>query len=292
MFYFLLYVTILSSHFIGIYLLALFYIEKINIMKKTTLIILGIAILAIIAIFALGKKDKEIPTNLATLTGSVTYRERMALPENSMVTIVLQDTSKMDVSAETIAEMTIPTQGKQVPIDFSLDYDANKINPQNNYSLSTKITSGENLLWVNANHTPVITHDNPTSDIEIVLNRSTVKTSQPTTIPAVPLEGTTFNIVAHNGKLAPTENTYSVTFADGSVQAKFCNGMGGEYTYEDYTVKAPMMISTMMFCESPEGLMDIEQLFGKMLSEGAHVTISGDVLELATDTDTLIFQAK
>ncbi len=262
-------------------------------MKKSTFIILGIALLIIIAIFTLGKKDEEKPPVLAILTGTVAYRERIALPKNALITIMLQDVSKMDTATETIAETTITTEGQQVPIEFSLEYDTNKIIPENTYSLSTKITVDDELLWINAGQTQVITKGNPVENIAIMLTKASekVSTEQGTTI-SVPLEGTPFKVVAYNGKLAPTEGDYTVIFNKGQVQAKFCNSINGEYVYKDYIITAPTMMSTLMFCESPEGLMDIEQLFGKMLSEGAHVTISGDVLELATDTDTLIFQAK
>lgn len=110
--------------------------------------------------------------------------------------------------------------------------------------------------------------------------------------PAVPFENTVFKIVAVNGKLAPKIGDYTASFTNGKVHAKFCNVMNGDYTITNFAVTAPSVISTMMYCEKPEGLMGIEQTFGKMLASGAEYTITGDVLELRSGDDKMIFQAK
>lgn len=261
-------------------------------MKKTSLIVIGIAILIIIGIFLFGGKNNKTES-VATITGSVMYLERMALPENSTVTVILQDISKTDIAAEKIAEQVIATEGKQVPIPFSISYDANKIKPANTYSLFAKIESGEDLLWVSTEHTPVITNNNPTSDIEMRLFRTSPSTDSSSSynyVAPVAFEGTEFNLVSVNGKFV--NGSYTATFTDGKVQAKFCNGMGGDYTYKNNVVTAPTMISTMMFCQSPDGLMDAEQVFGKIVSEGAKVTITEKILELSAGENKMIFQAK
>lgn len=110
--------------------------------------------------------------------------------------------------------------------------------------------------------------------------------------PAVPFETTIFKVVALNGKLAPGIGDYTVSFTGGKVQAKFCNGVSGNYTIKDFVVTAPFVASTLMYCEKPEGLMNIEQVFGKMLANGATYTITGDVLELRSGDDKMIFQAQ
>lgn len=110
--------------------------------------------------------------------------------------------------------------------------------------------------------------------------------------PSVPLEGTVFKIVALNGKLAPGIGDYTVSFSEGKLQAQFCNGLGGEYAIKDFVITAPNVMSTLMFCEKPDGLMNMEQTFGKMITAGARYTITGDVLELKAGEDKMILQAK
>ena len=56
----------------------------------------------------------------AVLTGTVTYRERIALPPNARVEVRLEDVSQADAPADEIASQTIAANGKQVPIPFEL----------------------------------------------------------------------------------------------------------------------------------------------------------------------------
>ncbi len=119
-----------------------------------------------------------------------------------------------------------------------------------------------------------------------------IQVGSSTYVPAVSLENTVFKVVALNGKLAPGIGDYTVSFTNGKVEAKFCNGVGGDYSIKDYVITAPTLMSTLMFCEKPDGLMNIEQTFAKMMAQGAQATVTGDVLELRAGEDRMIFQAK
>lgn len=57
------------------------------------------------------------------ITGSVAYRQRIALPPDAVLTIRVQDTSRADAKARTLAEQTIELAGQQVPINFQLTVD-------------------------------------------------------------------------------------------------------------------------------------------------------------------------
>ncbi len=60
----------------------------------------------------------------------------------------------------------------------------------------------------------------------------------------------------------------------------------------DYVISAPALMSTLMYCEEPKGLMETEQLFSRMMKTGARATVTGDVLELKSGTDQMIFEYK
>ena len=62
-------------------------------------------------------------TATSKVTGSVTYRERIALPPSAVVTVKLVDVSLADAPSVLIAEQVIRTEGRQVPFEFALDYD-------------------------------------------------------------------------------------------------------------------------------------------------------------------------
>ena len=63
------------------------------------------------------------------ITGSVAYRERIALPPDAVVQVRLDDASQPEAPPTLVAETTVPTAGKQVPISFELPYRAADILP-------------------------------------------------------------------------------------------------------------------------------------------------------------------
>jgi putative lipoprotein len=101
------------------------------------------------------------------VTGIVLYRHRIALPEDAIVQVQIQDTSLADAPAKVIGEQTIENPG-QVPIPYEVCYDSNQIEDNHTYTMSARITDSEgNLLWINDTAIPVITNGNPTEDVEI-----------------------------------------------------------------------------------------------------------------------------
>jgi heat shock protein HslJ len=107
----------------------------------------------------------------AAVTGTVTYRERSALPPTATVTVQLLDVSRADAPAAVIAEQVIQADGKQVPFSFSLAYDPAQIDPRHTYSVRATIKDGDRLLFTSAQAYPVITNGNPTN-VEIVVQRA------------------------------------------------------------------------------------------------------------------------
>lgn len=111
---------------------------------------------------------------------------------------------------------------------------------------------------------------------------------QPVPLPEVE---TTYMLVSYNGK-AVTPDQYTFTLGMTTLGARFCNSMGGTYELKNSIITAPQLISTMMFCEQPEGLMDMETAFSALLSNGAEMTTSGDSLTLAGGNTTLVYVRK
>jgi putative lipoprotein len=109
------------------------------------------------------------PTGAAMVTGSVTYRERMALPPGATVTVRLQDVSRADAPAEVLAEQVIvPTT--QVPIPFALRYDPARIDARHRYSVSARIEVDGKLWFMSDTHNGVLTDGGPT-EVEVVVRR-------------------------------------------------------------------------------------------------------------------------
>jgi uncharacterized lipoprotein YbaY len=105
----------------------------------------------------------------AVLTGTVTYRQKIALPDNAIVEVTLADVSRADAAATVIATQTIETLGAQVPIPFELTYDPAAIDPRMTYAVSARITVDGKLTWINDTRYSVLTRDAPVTGVDIVV---------------------------------------------------------------------------------------------------------------------------
>jgi uncharacterized lipoprotein YbaY len=105
---------------------------------------------------------------MAAVTGTVTYRQRMALSPNAVVEVKLLDVSRADAPAVTIAQQTIRPAGRQVPIKFEIQYDPGHIDQRHRYTIQPRILKDGQLQFINTKAYPVITGGNPNTIAVIV----------------------------------------------------------------------------------------------------------------------------
>ena len=102
---------------------------------------LSLATLPLAACATLGPSEQPV-----SVTGQISYRERMALPPTAQVQIQLSDVSLMDAPSRTIAEQSFAADGRQVPFAFSFTVDQNKLDPRHSYAVSARITDASGRL--------------------------------------------------------------------------------------------------------------------------------------------------
>lgn len=111
----------------------------------------------------------QAQSSVEKVTGTVSYRERIALPAGSVVTVTLQDVSLADAPAKVIAKHRFETSGKQVPFDFELAYHTSKIDSRHRYSVSARIEVNGKLRFITDTSYPVITDLNSTDHVDLRL---------------------------------------------------------------------------------------------------------------------------
>jgi putative lipoprotein len=105
-----------------------------------------------------------------SVTASITYLERMALPAGAVVSVELQDVSRADAPATVLSAQRIVTSGEQVPFVVGLVYDPAAIGPSNRYVVRATITV-DGALWFTTDRSyPVLTGGQP-ARAELVLRR-------------------------------------------------------------------------------------------------------------------------
>jgi len=104
------------------------------------------------------------------VTGTVTYRVRRALPPDSVVIVSVLDVSVADAPAEIIGRQELRTDGRQVPVAFTVEYDPSTVDPKHRYAVRATISTGGALQFTSTTSVPVITNGAPTDGIELVLD--------------------------------------------------------------------------------------------------------------------------
>lgn len=96
------------------------------------------------------------PAFAASVTGAVTYRERMALPPGYVLRVELRDISRQDAPSDEIASVDMRPR-RQVPIRYALRYDPRRIDPSHMYSVSARILIDGRLAFISTRINPVLT---------------------------------------------------------------------------------------------------------------------------------------
>ena len=98
----------------------------------------------------------DASNDTAQVTGTLMYRERVALRPGSVAEVWLLDTSLADAPAVEIAYQKIEDPGNP-PIPFVLDYDPQEIREGMQYGVRATIRQADQLLFTSDTHYPVLT---------------------------------------------------------------------------------------------------------------------------------------
>ena len=144
-------------------------------MRFSTRPLFPVTCLMLLALGAVGCKDFMDgllnDPNTARLSGTVTYRERLLLPDNAVLEVVLEDVSRADGPSLIIARETYYNPVPP-PIPFTLRYNPTDILETNSYNVRATIRVENETTFRTTDAYPVITHGNPTVvDVQVERTR-------------------------------------------------------------------------------------------------------------------------
>ncbi|MGB5975662.1 MAG: YbaY family lipoprotein [Nodosilinea sp.] len=113
--------------------------------------------------------NNRVLTDSSSVTGTVSYRPRVAMPPNAVLDVSLIDVSRADAPAVTIASQSTVFGDRQVPIPFELVYDPNQIDSRLSYAVQARILVDGQLRFTSTSRVGVITQGNPTA-VEIIVD--------------------------------------------------------------------------------------------------------------------------
>ncbi|MDV7142806.1 YbaY family lipoprotein [Tropicimonas sp. TH_r6] len=239
-------------------------------MRQKHIAVLAIALSGLIAP-ALAAAD--------TLSGTVTYLQRIAMPPDAVLTVEVQDVSRADAPAEVIAHQTIASPGNP-PYAFAFDFDPETIDPAHSYSMRATMHQDGKLLMTTDQAYPVLTRGAGDS-VEMVMKM--VSESDQAAKPDSPMVNTYWKLLTLKGEAVPVakegREAHLILRNDGNFSATVgCNQINGGYDITGADLGFTPGPMTMMACIPP--FDRFEQDLVETLGTAAGFGISGESMEL------------
>jgi putative lipoprotein len=233
--------------------------------KLAELFIFGLAPLVLGGLIMPG----AIAAEEIAVTGEVSYRERIALPPNAVLTVRLLDVSMADAPETVVGEQKIEPAG-QVPIKFEIKFSSAVVQQSATYALQARIMVDNQLWFINDERYAVDPLKPEPARMVLKMVKQNAEAA-----PAA-LFGTTWLAEDINGRgvIDDAQSTFSVA-SDGKVSGRgACNGYFAQATIDSNSIKIGEAGATMMACAP--ALMDQERKFLAALEEAATYRIDGD----------------
>jgi putative lipoprotein len=172
----------------------------------------------------------------------VVYLQRTALPPDAAVRVRLDEVLGPAATGRTLAETTIPAEGQQVPLPFTLNYPSHQIDPDRRYVVHATIQDGEGTAqWTTESPPAVLTQGAPSDDVEVRVVPAADVPSEPSAGETAPraLVATPWRLIrietSDDAVTPDADETLTIAFAaDGRLGGQAdCNRFFGPYTLEE-----------------------------------------------------------
>jgi putative lipoprotein len=196
-----------------------------------------------------------------TLRGTVSYRERIALPPGAIVEVKLLDVSLADAPARIIAETRV--SGARNPARYVLHFDRAQIQPRRRYALQARILHRGQLLFFNTSHHGIF--DGGPEQTDIRVERVAASPSPAPERKASPVGRWLLEDIRRAGVIDRLQTVLQIA-ADGRVSGSGgCNRMSGSATITGTRISFGPVAATQMACTP--AAMNQEQKFFAGLRE-------------------------
>ena len=214
--------------------------------------------------------------NSKTVSGTVVFRERIGLTQESRLELELKDVSLSDTPARVIATAAIDNPG-QSPIAFTIEYDAQQIDERHSYSIGARVLDRGQLILVSDSISPALTRNAPAEAKVFVVRVSQNKYDQPD----ASIVDTEWLLSTVNGRQVARRDRgpdiqLTLDSKTGAVSGYAgCNRFKGSYRLQGNKLTFGDLAVTAMACESGG---EVESEFLKALGGLGEVRVAGRTL--------------
>lgn len=207
------------------------------------------------------------------ITGELTYRERIALPPDSLAIVEIRAADAAEADT-VLVETRIEMGSRQVPVPFSLEVERERFAEGKTYLLRGGILSGLTIAWL----TDPVEIDPNTDSVDLgTLLVKAHRTPPPFGLAEIhDIVGVEWVVEDIDGGGIIDSSRVTVIFdEDGNVGGRgSCNSYGGTWSEKDGSLSISQIISTQMACA--EALMNQERNFFDILATLGGFTMSPD----------------
>ncbi|MFV0644714.1 MAG: META domain-containing protein [Sphingomonadaceae bacterium] len=187
------------------------------------------------------------PSQLSTIAGALTYRERMLPPAGAIATVFLQDISRADAPAQTLQSVRYDVGGHGVPFGYAIQVPTSRLQPNMRYAVRAEIRdAGGSLMWTT--DTTVLIDPAKVNQImpTIMMVRAGAGTAQVTN----PLVGDPWRVEYINGAGVIDNSNTTLQFAQGGrlSGSTGCNNYTGTYKVDGNALEISPLAVTERAC--------------------------------------------
>ncbi|MEP7066576.1 MAG: META domain-containing protein [Gemmatimonadota bacterium] len=185
------------------------------------------------------------------------------------------DATVADAKAPPVASISVPSQGAQVPLPFSLPYDVGRIDKSHLYTIRASIRSKGEPLFASDIARGVITQGNPTH-VDLVLSRA-----DPTAASGSgDVAGSSWVLVDLQGAAVVADTRVTLDFsAPGRVTGPgSCNRFFATVDMSGSSIRFGAVGATRMACGTAVSLQEVK--YFEALESANRVTIEGSTLSI------------
>lgn len=218
---------------------------------------------------------------MGSISGTVTYQERIALSETAELALTISRTSRGVV--QPVTSLTMSLGRKQVPVHFMIPYQLSSIEKGQDYLLRAEIRDRGETLFRTSEAVAVITNGRNRAELTLVRNATGGSTQT-----KVNFADQKWELTELAGKSVRAQNRPYVTFrSEGNELAGHggVNQFGGQWKVSGGTLQIDLGAMTMMGAD--ETRMRLESDFVNMLGRVNRAEVNKDQLQLSRGTEIL-----
>lgn len=213
-----------------------------------------------------------------TFSGEVTYRQRIALPENAQLRVTLVSLTAEGAKPIAGATALLAAPG-QVPLSFAFDVRSNVVSAGGHYGLSAEILSGNVVVFRDAAPVPVDLH--AIAPVTIIVQPAPIPAEPVATLDIMPAIFETewaVDSIGGNPTLPNARPTLSIAPEGRAGGHGGCNSYFSEAAFADNGLKFGPVAGTRMAC-APNVMAQEAALFAALAATASY-RLDGVILHL------------